>query len=62
MTKAAITIIGLGPGSIKDLTLQAREMLAQAAHDQQPVYFRTIIHPTVASLKQDLPHLQNRIV
>jgi tetrapyrrole methylase family protein/MazG family protein len=58
MTKAAITIIGLGPGSINDLTLQAREMLAQAAHDQQPVYFRTIIHPTVESLKQDLPHLQ----
>jgi tetrapyrrole methylase family protein/MazG family protein len=58
MTKAAITIIGLGPGSIKDLTLEAREMLAQAAHDQQTVYFRTIIHPTVEPLKQDLPNLQ----
>lgn len=58
MTKAAITIIGLGPGSIKDLTLQAREKLAQAAHDQQIVYFRTIIHPTVEILKQDIPDLQ----
>ncbi len=58
MTKAAITIIGLGPGSIKDLTLEAREMLTQAAHDQQTVYFRTVIHPTVEPLKQDLPNLQ----
>jgi tetrapyrrole methylase family protein / MazG family protein len=58
MTKAAITIIGLGPGSIKDLTLQAHETLAQAAHDQQTVYFRTTVHPTVEPLKQDLPHLQ----
>jgi tetrapyrrole methylase family protein/MazG family protein len=58
MTKAAITIIGLGPGSIKDLTLEAREMLAQAAHGQQTVYFRTVIHPTVEPLKQDLPDLK----
>jgi tetrapyrrole methylase family protein / MazG family protein len=58
MTKAAITIIGLGPGSIKDLTLQAREMLTQAAHDQKIVYFRTIIHPTIDILKQDIPDLQ----
>ena len=58
MTKAAITIIGLGPGSIKDLTLEAHEILAQAARDQQIVYFRTIIHPTVEPLKQDLPDLK----
>lgn len=58
MTKAAITIIGLGPGSIKDLTLEAREILAQAAHDQKTVYFRTIIHPTVDPLKHALPDLQ----
>jgi tetrapyrrole methylase family protein/MazG family protein len=57
MTKAAITIIGLGPGSIKDLTLEAREMLAQAARNQQTVYFRTIVHPTIAPLRQDLPNL-----
>ena len=55
---ADITIIGLGPGSIKDLTLQAREILAQAAHDQKTVYFRTIVHPTVDPLKQEYPTLQ----
>ncbi len=57
MTGAAITIIGLGPGSINDLTMQAHKLLAQAAADHQIVYFRTIIHPTVDPLKQALPDL-----
>lgn len=55
---AAITILGLGPGSIQDLTLQARTLLAQAAEQQQTVYFRTVIHPTVEPLKTEIPNLQ----
>ncbi|GAC1397433.1 MAG: nucleoside triphosphate pyrophosphohydrolase [Ktedonobacteraceae bacterium] len=55
---AAITILGLGPGNIHDLTLQARNVLAQAAEQQQIVYFRTVIHPTVEPLKAELPALQ----
>ncbi|HLG78149.1 MAG TPA: hypothetical protein VKX46_17165, partial [Ktedonobacteraceae bacterium] len=58
MTQVAITIIGLGPGDINDLTLTARTLLAQAARDMQTVYFRTLIHPTVEPLKQDLPTLR----
>jgi len=58
MYNPAITILGLGPGSIHDLTLQARTLLAQAAEKQQTVYFRTTIHPTVEPLKADLPTLQ----
>ncbi len=57
MTTAAITILGLGPGSIDDLTLQARNLLTQAAQQQQTVYFRTLIHPTVEPLKQELANL-----
>src|SRR5258708_3435459 len=57
-TTAAITIVGLGPGSINDLTLQARNLLVQAANDQHPVYFRTIIHPTIDALRRDIPNLQ----
>ncbi len=55
---AAITILGLGPGSIDDLTLQAQTLLAQAAETGQTVYFRTTIHPTVSALRQRLPQLQ----
>ncbi len=58
MTSTAITILGLGPGSISDLTLQAYNLLKQAAHNGQAVHFRTMIHPTVDALKQDIPHLQ----
>ena len=54
----AITILGLGPGNIHDLTLQARTVLAQAAEQHQTVYFRTVIHPTVEPLKAELPALQ----
>jgi tetrapyrrole methylase family protein/MazG family protein len=56
MTTAAITLLGLGPGSIDDLTLQAQTLLAQAG-PEQPVYFRTAIHPTVEALKERLPGL-----
>ncbi len=60
MTNAAITILGLGPGSIHDLTIQARATLVQAAQTQQTVYFRTTIHPTVDALQQTIPDLQIR--
>jgi len=53
-----ITILGLGPGNINDLTLQAHTLLTQAAQQQHTVYFRTLIHPTVEPLKQLLPNLQ----
>ncbi|HZO73706.1 MAG TPA: nucleoside triphosphate pyrophosphohydrolase [Ktedonobacteraceae bacterium] len=58
MTTAAITILGLGPGSIGDLTLEAQSILDQVARDQHTVYFRTTIHPTVEALRQQLPRLQ----
>src|SRR5215472_746808 len=59
MIKAAtITIIGLGPGSIKDLTFEVHNLLSQAAQKDQTVYFRTLIHPTVEPLKQLLPTLR----
>jgi tetrapyrrole methylase family protein/MazG family protein len=57
MTTAAITILGLGPGSINDLTRQAYDVLQRAAHDNQSVYFRTIVHPTVEDLRRALPDL-----
>ncbi|GCE26074.1 hypothetical protein KDA_15580 [Dictyobacter alpinus] len=55
---SAITVVGLGPGSMQDVTLEAYRILAQAAANEQMVYFRTIIHPTVEPLKQDLPKLR----
>ncbi|HEU5377294.1 MAG TPA: nucleoside triphosphate pyrophosphohydrolase [Ktedonobacteraceae bacterium] len=54
---AAITILGLGPGSWDDLTIQARTLLTQAAQEKTPVYFRTLIHPTVEPLRNELPDL-----
>ena len=54
---AAITILGLGPGAIQDVTLQARALLAQAAEQQKTVYFRTIIHPMVEPLQAEIPTL-----
>ena len=56
-TRPAITILGLGPGSWDDLTIQARAVLARAAQESIPVYFRTLVHPTVGPLKKDLPDL-----
>ena len=56
-TLPAITILGLGPGSWDDLTLQARATLARAAQENIPVYFRTLIHPTVEPLKAAFPDL-----
>ncbi len=57
-TIPAITILGLGPGSKHDLTLQAHTLLIQAAEDKTPVYFRTLVHPTIEPLQRDLPGLQ----
>ena len=59
MTKStAITILGLGPGRLDDLTLQARALLEQAASDNRTVFFRTLIHPTIQPLKQEIPNLR----
>ncbi|HEY4384633.1 MAG TPA: nucleoside triphosphate pyrophosphohydrolase [Ktedonobacteraceae bacterium] len=58
MSTAAITILGLGPGSFQDLTLQAYTLLQEAAENARTVYFRTLIHPTVEPLKAALPQLQ----
>ncbi|GCF10347.1 nucleoside triphosphate pyrophosphohydrolase [Dictyobacter arantiisoli] len=58
MTHSGIIIVGLGPGGIQDLTLEARRVLLEAAEGEQIVYFRTIIHPTVEPLKQDIPKLR----
>ncbi len=55
---AAITILGLGPGDIGDLTVQARAILTQAAEQHQTVYFRTVIHPTVEQLVTAMPTLE----
>jgi tetrapyrrole methylase family protein/MazG family protein len=57
-TPSTITLLGLGPGNIDDLTLKADALLAQAAHKGQTVYFRTVIHPTVEPLKQRYPGLR----
>jgi tetrapyrrole methylase family protein / MazG family protein len=54
----AITLLGLGPGSIQDLTQEAWSRLAQAASDKQTVYFRTLIHPTIEPLQAALPALR----
>ena len=58
MSTAAITILGLGPGSFQDLTQQAYTLLQEAAEESRTVYFRTLIHPTVEPLQKALPHLQ----
>ena len=54
----AITILGLGPGSWDDLTIQARTVLERAANEGTPVCFRTLVHPTVEPLKAAFPDLQ----
>lgn len=56
-TLPAITILGLGPGGWDDLTIAARAVLAQAEQKQTPVYFRTLIHPTIEPLKANFPAL-----
>ncbi len=57
-TTPSITILGLGPGSWDDLTIQARTVLERAAREQTPVCFRTLVHPTVEPLKAAFPALQ----
>ena len=56
-TLPAITILGLGPGSWDDLTIQARAVLERAAREGIPVCFRTLVHPTVEPLKAAFPDL-----
>ena len=48
--KQGITIVGLGPGDPKQLTLEAQQVLREAGE----VYLRTCRHPTVASLPAGL--------
>ena len=45
-----ITVLGLGPGALQDLTLQAWRILEQA----DEVWLRTRHHPVVAGFPQDL--------
>jgi tetrapyrrole methylase family protein/MazG family protein len=52
-----VTIIGLGPGRWEALTLEARDVLAQAAREQQPIYLRTLVHPVARAIKHHLPDL-----
>jgi tetrapyrrole methylase family protein/MazG family protein len=56
-TSTAITILGLGPGRWEELTVQARAVLEQAATNQKPVFFRTLIHPIIEPLKREIPGL-----
>lgn len=53
----AITILGLGPGSWDDVTIQARATFARADREGIPVYVRTLVHPTIAPLQSELPSL-----
>ncbi len=57
---AEIVILGLGPGRWEDVTLEAQAALAQAAQDGQPVYFRTLRHPTVDAIRVRYPGLEVR--
>jgi tetrapyrrole methylase family protein/MazG family protein len=57
-TTPAITILGLGPGSWEDLTIQARALLEAAAREGTPVCLRTLVHPTVEPLRTAFPDLQ----
>lgn len=57
ITLPAITILGLGPGSWNDLTVAAQAALAQAEQEKIPVYFRTLVHPTIETLKKNFPAL-----
>jgi tetrapyrrole methylase family protein/MazG family protein len=57
---AEIVILGLGPGRWEDVTLAARDALARAAADGQPIYFRTLRHPTVDALRERCPALEAR--
>jgi tetrapyrrole methylase family protein/MazG family protein len=46
MMKQGITVVGLGPGGPKQLTLEAHQVLREAGE----VYLRTCHHPTVTAL------------
>ncbi|SRR5579884_252348 len=52
--KHRITVLGLGPGDISRLTLEAVEILEQAAR----LYVRTAEHPTVQMLPARFPYLE----
>ena len=41
-----ITVIGLGPGDFGLMTIEAWELMQQAAH----LYLRTAVHPTVEEI------------
>jgi tetrapyrrole methylase family protein/MazG family protein len=56
-TSTAITILGLGTGRWEDLTIQARAVLERAASNNKTVFFRTLMHPIIESLKLEIPSL-----
>src|SRR5215472_6646002 len=57
---AELVILGLGPGRWEDVTLEAQSLLAAAAEMGQPVYFRTLRHPTVETMRTSQPGLEAR--
>ncbi len=57
---AEIVIVGLGPGRWEDVTLEAQAVLEAAAQRGQAVYFRTLRHPTVETIRARSPGLEAR--
>jgi MazG family protein len=56
--QAAVTIVGLGPGSLSAMTLEAYQIFTQVATNGRCVYLRTTVHPTVEPLQAALPALR----
>lgn len=52
-TDHILTILGLGPGDVAQLTLEAADALGAADR----IYVRTVHHPTVEGLSQRFPDL-----
>ncbi len=50
VTKPSVQIVGLGPGSIGQLSIEAWELFK----DSSEIYVRTIQHPTISKLPQHL--------
>lgn len=48
--RARIAVIGLGPGDFGLLTVEARQRLGAA----EQIFFRTLVHPTVAPIRAEL--------
>src|SRR5260370_6852642 len=57
-TSTAMISVGLGAGRWEDLTLEARGLLEQAAYENTTVYFRTLVHPTVETIRREIANLR----